>query len=114
MGGTIRGRVQDASGGVVAGAPITVRDTAKGLVYQTRTDSLGLYAVALPVGMYEVEAAAAKFAPVRQTGIPLFLGQTITLDFTLSVSGVQESIEVRAEVPLVETSNGTISGLVNR
>ena len=114
VGAMIRGRVQDASGGVVAGAPITVRDTAKGLVYQTRTDSLGLYAVALPVGTYEVEAAAQKFAPVRQTGIPLFLGQTITLDFTLPVSGVQESIEVRAAVPLVEAASGTISGLVGR
>lgn len=114
VGGTIRGRVQDPSGGVISQAEIRVRDAGKGLAYQTVTDSMGMYQVALPVGAYEVEAAAKGFAAIKKTQIALSLGQTIPLDFMLQVSGARESVEVRAEVPLVETSSGTISGLVGR
>jgi hypothetical protein len=114
LGGTLRGRVRDASGGVIADASISARDVAKGIVYQTRTDAAGLYQIALPGGVYDVEAASASFAAVRETALSLSLGQTFTLDFTLPLRGLQETVEVRAQTPLVETSSGTIAGLVDR
>jgi len=114
VGATIRGRVRDASGGVVSGAQVSVRDTERGIVYQTLTDSMGIYQVATPVGRYEIVVGAGGFAPAKETGISLSVGQTLTFDFTLQVSGPRESIEVRAEVPLIDTASGTISGLVDR
>lgn len=112
--GTIRGRVRDSSGGVISGASVSFRDTEKGLAYETRTDALGLYQVELSRGTYEMEASAPGFSAVKQTGIPVSLGRTLAVDLTLPVSGAQESIEVRAEVPLVDTASGTVSGLVDR
>ena len=114
LGGTIRGRVRDASGGVISGTPITVRDMDKGIVYETRSDTMGLYQISVPMGTYQMEAAARGFAPVKQTGIFLSLGQTLAIDLTLEVSSGQEVIEVRAEPPLVDTTSGTISGLIDR
>jgi len=114
VGGTLRGRVRDTSGGVISGAEVVARDTAKGITYQTRSDAQGLYQMALPVGAYDLEATADQFAAVMESALPLSLGQTINLDFSLPVQGLQESIEVRAEVPLVDTTSGTISGLVDR
>ncbi|HWP84345.1 MAG TPA: carboxypeptidase regulatory-like domain-containing protein [Terriglobia bacterium] len=114
VGGTVRGRVQDASGGVIHGAEVVARDAAKGISYQTRSDSLGLYQLELPVGVYQVQAAAERFSPVSETDLTLSLGQTLVLNFSLPVAGVQERIEVRAEAPLVDTSSGTVSGLVDR
>ena len=112
--GTVRGRIRDASGGVISGASLTFRDTEKGLAYETRTDALGLYQAELPRGTYDMEAAAPGFSAVKQNGILVSLGRTLALDLTLPVSGAQESIEVRAEPPLVDTASGTLSGLVDR
>ncbi|MGH9785765.1 MAG: TonB-dependent receptor domain-containing protein, partial [Terriglobia bacterium] len=112
--GTIRGRVRDASGGVIPNATIAFRDTEKGIPYETRADTMGLYQAELPRGTYEVEVAAPGFSSVKQTGIQVSLGRTLAMDLTLPVSGAQESIEVRAELPLVDTASGTLSGLVDR
>jgi carboxypeptidase family protein len=114
VGGTIRGRILDSSGGAVARAQVNVRDTEKGLLYQTLADSMGLYQLALPVGSYEMEVAAKDFALTKETGLALSVGQTITLDLTLQVGSARETVEVRAEAPLVDTSSGTLSGLVDR
>lgn len=114
VGGTLRGRVRDASGAVVAAAAVRARDEEKGILYPTPTDSLGLYQIALPPGKYAVEVEAPGFATQRETGMALSLGQTLTLDFTVQVSSRQESIEVKASVPLVDTASGTLTGLVDR
>jgi hypothetical protein len=114
VGGTLRGRVRDASGGVIAGARLTARDTARGILFETRTDEMGVYQIALPVGTYELEATATDFASVKEAGVTLSLGQALNLDFKLPVRGIQESIEVRAQTPLVDVSSGTLAGLVDR
>lgn len=110
----IRGRVVDASGGAVAAAQISIRDTDRGLVYNAMADSAGRYQAAVPAGNYEAEAAAREFAPLKTTGVVLTVNQVSVFDFTLQVSGVRETIEVTAEAPLVDTTSGTISGLVDR
>ena len=78
VGGTIRGRVRDSSGGLVAEADLRVQDMEKGIIYPSQTDSQGMYQVALPPGRYEVQAEAPGFAPMRETGITLSLGQTLS------------------------------------
>ena len=114
VSGTIRGRVQDESGGVLVGAQVTVRDTEKGIEYPAQTDSLGLYQLTLPVGRYEVSVSASSFAPAKRMGLAVSVGETIPVDFTLQVGGLEQSMEVRAALPLVDTSSGTISALVDR
>jgi len=114
LDGTLRGRVLDASGGVITEAQVTVRDSDKGIVYTTRSDASGLYQLELPRGVYELEAASPSFAAAKRTSVALLLGQTLVVDLTLQVSGGQESVEVHAELPLVETTSGTLAGLVDR
>ncbi|MBI2820523.1 MAG: carboxypeptidase regulatory-like domain-containing protein, partial [Acidobacteria bacterium] len=113
-GGTIRGQVQDSSGGVIAGAEVRVLDSDKGIAYQTLSDSSGLYQVTVPVGRYEMEVSADGFTTTKEVGIALSLGQTWTTDFVLPVGTVRETMEVRAEMPLLDTASGTISELVDR
>jgi hypothetical protein len=114
LDGTIRGRVLDASGSAIAQAQITLRDADKGVSFATRSDALGLYQAELPRGTYELEASAPGFASVRRTGVLLSLGSTVALDLTLPVGGARESIDVRAEPPLIDTASGALSGLVDR
>ena len=114
VGGTIRGRIRDASGAVLTGATVSVRDLDKGLVYPTATDSLGLYQISVPPGTYEIAVQATGFVAAKETSVSVSLGQTLPWDLTLQISGIRESIEVRAEAPLVDTASGTLSGLVDR
>jgi hypothetical protein len=106
--------VQDSSGGFILGADVLIRDSARGIVYQTRSDASGLYQLSIPVGSYEIQVSADGFATAREPGVTLSLGQTWTADFVLPVRTVRETMEVLAEMPLLDTANGTIAELVDR
>ncbi len=114
LGGTIRGKVLDSSGGVIGGARVLVLDSDRGIVYQTLADTSGLYQVSVPVSRYEIEVSADGFTTANELGISLSLGQTLTSDFVLPVGTVRETMEVRTEMPLLDTASGTISELVDR
>src|SRR5690348_12856507 len=63
--GTIQGTITDESGGVLAGAQVSVRHLATGAERTTQTDSSGNYQVAaLPVGSYRLEVHAQGFQPI--------------------------------------------------
>ena len=68
----------------------------------------------MPPGNYEIEVQASGFVAAKETSVSVSLGQTLPWDLTLQISGIRESIEVRAESPLVDTASGTLSGLVDR
>jgi hypothetical protein len=67
----------------------------------------------LPVGAYDVRAEATSFRTEVQQGLTLAVAQEGVLSFTLSVGAVQETVTVAAEVPLVETTSGSLGGLVD-
>ena len=114
LGGTIRGMVQDSSGGVIPGAKILVLDADRGIVYQTLSDTSGMYQVLVPVGRYEIQVSADGFTTAKESEIALSLGQSWTSNFVLPVGTLREALEVRAEMTLLETASGTISELVDR
>src|SRR5262245_8887584 len=67
---TLEGTVQDASGAVVGGAAVTVREADTGLTRTTRTDSLGSFRLAdLPIGTYDVHLESQGFDPYAHAGI---------------------------------------------
>ena len=68
--GTIRGKVLDPTGSLIAGAKITAKNSATGLSRETVTGPDGGYVLAeLPVGTYAVMAAAAGLTPTAQNVI---------------------------------------------
>src|SRR4051794_11010760 len=93
---TIEGRIVDASHRPVFGARVEVRATATGAVRTTATNESGLIEVAsLPPTQYSVEAQASGFTrQVREVMVEV--GQHMSLDFTLAVTGRQETIAVTA------------------
>src|SRR4051812_10791009 len=102
-GGAIEGTVTDQSGAVLPGVTVTVRNTATGVTRETTTEPSGLYrAPLLPVGPYEVTAALAGFSTTRRPNLTLSIGQTLTVDVSLKVSGTQEEVTVTAEAPVIE------------
>lgn len=113
--GTILGTVTDASGAPVAGAVIKVTNTATNSGLETRTTSEGLYqAPNLAVGDYTVSVEKTGFRKVVRTGLQLQVDQRAQVDVRLDVGQVTESIEVKGEAPLVDTSSTSIGKVVDQ
>jgi hypothetical protein len=109
----ISGTVQDSSGAAIAGATVTIADLETGAVRTVATDETGHYEVlSLPVGRRQVKVEKEGFTAAVQTGIDLVVGQQAVVNVTLSVGTVQQQVTVSAEVPLINTTTSSVSGLV--
>src|SRR5438093_11225812 len=74
--GTITGTVMDASGAVVPGASVSVKNTETIAKYETVTTPTGNYTLPqLPAGLYELTVSAAGFGNFVQQGIRVQVAQ---------------------------------------
>jgi carboxypeptidase family protein len=106
----ISGTVSGADGAPLPGVSVEATNTETGLVQSSVTDERGFYRLLnLPTGTYNVTAALEGFTSATRPDVRLLLGSTPTVDFTLSLSTVSETITVTSEVPVVEGTNTAIS-----
>lgn len=113
--GTILGAVSDSTGAVIPGANVTVRNVETGITRTAITDEAGRYRVPqLGLGSYEISAEAAGFQTQVRTGVTLTVGREALVDFAMQVGAVAERITVTGEAPLIETTNATVSTLVDQ
>ncbi len=109
----ILGIVTDASGAVIPGVSVTIRDVDRGTARSLTTDEAGAYnAPNLLPGTYTVRAELQGFSIVERQNIRLEVGQDIRVDVSLQPSGQRELITVQAESPLVETNNAELGGTI--
>ncbi len=114
VGATLTGVVRDASGAFVSGATVTIRQTETGATRVMTTDAEGHFAApSLPVGPYTAAVEHRGFAPQRQTGFSLTVGQSLQLNFVLSVAEAQEEVVVDASQSSVNTSTEQTAGLID-
>ena len=101
----VSGQVIDSSGAVVPGASLELRNNATGVAFKTQTNTEGIY-VFPPVvpGGYDVSAAAAGFSTAQLKGMTLEVGQSRTVNLTLTPSAVSESVTVSDQAPLLTMS----------
>lgn len=112
--GTIEGIVADQSGAALPGAKLTSTNDATGIRFQTTSDSNGLFTFpVLPVGTYTIEVEHAGFATLTQKNITLSVGARLNLNLALSVAGQIQSVTVKDEPPIVETTRSQVSSAVN-
>lgn len=115
--GQISGRVTDSSGAVLPGVDVTITQTGTGLVRSTVTNESGQYNVpSLPVGPYRVEATLAGFRSFRQENIILQVNANLTVDASLSLGDLNETITVSARPSdiAVETRTMGVAAVVER
>jgi carboxypeptidase family protein len=107
--GTILGTVKDASGGVVSGAKVTATHEGQGfsLTRTTRADGTYIF-TPIRTGVYVVEVESAGFKKVVRRGVELNLQQQAVVDVNLETGGIEEAVEVTAEVPLLQTQTGEV------
>jgi hypothetical protein len=111
--GNIEGVVTDASGGVLPGVTVSVRNTATNVTREATTDNGGRYrATALQPGTYEVAATLAGFQAAPLGGIEVLVGQTQAVDVAMRPAGVTEAVTVTGESPLIDTQRTDVSNVV--
>ena len=111
---TILGAVRDASGSVIPGVSLTARNLETGQTRTAATALDGSYRFsALPVGSYEVRAEQAGFRSAARMGLTLSVSQEAVVNFALEVGAIEQTVEVSAEAPLVNTTSGSLGGLVD-
>jgi hypothetical protein len=112
--GLISGTLTDASGAVVPGASVTIKNTETGAERVLSSNDAGIYnAPFLQPGAYEITAAKAGFAKVVRGGLTLQVGQTLTVDLSMPVKASSETVTVTAETPVVDTSKTEVSQVVS-
>src|SRR5262249_7416436 len=108
--GTIQGTVTDASGGVLPGAGISLRNRETGQERSLTTNERGFYtATFLPIGKYRVEATLPGYGSVVRENVEVTFNNTIVANFMLDAR-VTEQVRVTAEQPHIDTTDQEIKG----
>src|ERR1700686_2430544 len=112
--GAIVGQVRDATNAVVAGAIVTITNSATGLRRSAKTDDSGRFNFPqLKPGIYSVKVEASGFELRQNNNVVSALGQKQTVDFTLGVARSRETVEVSSEAPILNPENANTSTTLN-
>ncbi|MDE2304785.1 MAG: carboxypeptidase regulatory-like domain-containing protein, partial [Gammaproteobacteria bacterium] len=114
--GSVAGTIRDASGGVLPGVTITLTGPSLQRASETTTTAEdGTYRLPLiPPGVYSVTAELSGFTMQRRDDVEVALHRQTTLDFTMSLAKVSESVVVSAVAPVVEVTRSDTSSRVSQ
>src|SRR6476619_7920910 len=96
----LRGTVLDPSSAPVSGAEVTATNVDTGFTRSVSTNDSGGYVIAdLPYGNFRITAVKPGFQQLVRTGVVLNIGDRRTLDFSLAIGDVAQSVTVTGEAP---------------
>ena len=114
--GSIAGTVTDSSGAVLPGVTIEVASAA--LIERVRsavTDGTGQFQIVnLPPAAYTVTFMLAGFNTLKREGIELTGSFTATVNASLRVGALEETVTVTGEAPTVDVQNTARQRIVDR
>jgi hypothetical protein len=109
---TLSGAVTDTTGGVLPGVTVTALLEASGNTFVAVSDERGAYRLPVRIGVYRITAELAGFATVAKT-MEVLVGQQAIMNFQMAPSGVQESVTVSGEAPLIQRTSSTLGGNID-
>ena len=107
--GRLTGTVKDASGAVIPGARITVRNEKTGLERAVDANAQGYFVITnLSPAPYSVSCKSEGLGPTELSNVDLKVGQERVLDVVLHPAAMNTEITVAAEASVVDTSSARI------
>jgi hypothetical protein len=107
--GTIKGRVIDPNGLILPGATLLLEGSdLQGQKTATSDDEGNYVFQGLPPGTYTLQVRRSGFKTLLRPNLMLRAGQTLTLDLSLQVGDVSETVEIQSSgenTPIIDTSN---------
>jgi hypothetical protein len=109
----LSGTVTDSTGGVLPGVTIQAVNEASGNSFLGVTDARGAFRMGVRIGLYRISAELSGFTTITRSGVEVQVGQTAVVDLQLRPSGVQESVTVTGDAPLIETTQSSLGGNID-
>jgi hypothetical protein len=110
----LSGTVADQSGGVIAGATVTITDVQKNVSRTLTADSAGEYvAPNLDPSRYRLRVEYKGFKTFTRENIQLGVGQDARADVTMEPGEQTQAVTVTEALPLVETTTATLTGTLS-
>jgi len=110
---TITGTVTDNSKAIVVNASVTIRDTATEVETKTTTNGAGLYFItSLPPGTYDLTVVKSGFETSHVAGVPLTVGLAATVDVTMQVGSVNQSVSIAATAVQLESQSSALQSTI--
>src|SRR5579875_1454601 len=101
-----QGDTGSLAGAVVPAAKVVAIHVPTGRQFSVTTTQAGVYAFPnLPTGPYELTVEHAGFKKFVQTGIEVRVGLAETINVQLAVGAVQQTVQVNASAPVLNTTN---------
>src|SRR5579884_3695247 len=111
---SLAGTVTDNSGAILPGVGVKVTNEGTNTTVSLMTDAAGDYrAVNLTPGSYTVEAEKTGFQRYVTRGVVLQVAQEGRLDIQLQLGGIEQTLEVRAATPLLQTEGSTVGQVID-
>jgi hypothetical protein len=111
--GTVTGTVTDPSGAAVAGAAVTITNTAMGVTHTATTSEQGVYSfVQLQVGTYEIHVKQASFKEFIAKSVEVHVSSTTEINAKLELGAASEMVTVEASDVQVQTSSAQVGEIV--
>lgn len=110
----IIGVVRDPSGAVIPGATVTLTSTTTNVSRKAVTNSTGNYGfVNVLPGPYTIAVTKTGFNTVNQPQFTMYVNQTATFNFTLTVGSTQQQVTVEANAIQIEASTAELGTVIN-
>ena len=110
---TLTGTIKDPHQGLVGAAQIAVKSAATGVEYHVISNSAGVYVVSsLPVGEYTASVACPGFQVIEFKFFTLQVGETRTLNATLSLAMVGTTVQVNASAEDFDRTSAEVGGVI--
>ena len=108
------GTVQDENNATVPQAKVTLSNPDVGFSREVTTGDNGLYSFSLiPPGTYQLRVEKTGFTTFLQSNIVLAVGQSSTLNAQLRVGNVNQTVEVTAQAPVLNTGSADVGSEVS-
>jgi hypothetical protein len=111
--GGLRGAVRDANG-VIPSVSVQLINEATGQAREAVSNDQGEFSfAAVPPGNYTVRASLSGFKAYENRNVRIAAQQFVTLDITLEVGTLQETVTVTGQAPLIDTSNASTGSVID-
>jgi hypothetical protein len=111
--GSIVGTVTDSTGAVIPNVQLALTNLATNTRLTTVSNQAGIYALLnVPPGVYRMEAEQSAFKHFIRQPIEVQVQQTYQVDIQMTVGAVTETLEVTAEVALLQPQTSSLGQVV--
>jgi len=111
--GTIAGTVTDASGATIADTTVTLTNLGTSEKHTIQSSASGEYTfVNILPGRYRIEGEKSGFKKVVREPIVVEIESGLRVDLALQVGALSETVEVKAETPLLQPETQSLGQVV--